>query len=385
MENNIKFKKLVDFIKGCFNTKEFIPLHAPVIVGNERKYVLETIDSTFVSSVGQYVTKFENEIQNYTGSKYAIAVVNGTSALHASLLVLDVKDGDEVLTQALTFVATSNAINYTKARCVFIDVDRETMGLSPKALLNFLESEVYMDSGVPRNKATGARIAACLPMHSFGFPCEIDRIVDICNRYNIPVLEDAAESLGSKYKGRHTGTFGKIGVFSFNGNKTITTGGGGVIVTDDDELGKKLRHITTTAKLSHPWEYFHDMLGYNYRMPNINAALGCAQLEQLEKFVLLKRELADKYYNFCLDIGLKFKVESNDSRSNYWLMCLICDNEEEKQALLSYTNSMNIMTRPAWKLMSELPMYSNCQTDELTNSKWLAERIVNIPSSVISH
>ncbi|MBO6651935.1 MAG: LegC family aminotransferase [Balneola sp.] len=377
------FKETVAFIRKQFNAPEaFIPLHEPRFVGKEKEYVMDAIDSTFVSSVGAYVDKFENELALKTGAKYAVATSNGTSALHIALLMAGVKPNDEVITQPLTFVATANAITYANANCIFLDVDRDTMGLSPTKLRVFLESNAEVRDGEAYNKKTGAKLAACMPMHTFGFPCRIDEIVDICDEFNIPVVEDAAESLGSSYKGKHTGTFGKLGVYSFNGNKTITCGGGGAIVTDDKKLAKLAKHITTTAKVSHTWEYKHDMIGYNYRMPNLNAALACAQLEQLDAYVKNKRELALIYSEFFKEKSFDFAIEGPDSYANYWLMAVVLKDGEQRNDFLKFTNEQNVMTRPIWRLMHTLEMFKNCQVEDVTNAEWLEERVVNIPSSV---
>jgi perosamine synthetase len=377
------FKETVEFIREQFNTPEaFIPLHEPLFVGNEKKYVMDAINSTFVSSVGAYVDKFENILAQQTGAKYAIATNNGTSALHIALLMAGVKPNDEVITQPLTFVATANAISYTNAKCVFLDVDIDTMGLSPVKLRTFLEDNAELRDGVAYNKKTGAKLAACMPMHTFGFPCRIDEIVIICDEFNIPVVEDAAESLGSTYKGKHTGTFGKLGAYSFNGNKTITCGGGGAIVTDDEKLARLAKHITTTAKVPHQWEFEHDMVGYNYRMPNLNAALACAQLEQLNVYVKNKRELALIYADFFKDKKFDFVLEGPDSNSNYWMMAIILKDAQQRNDFLDFTNKKKVMTRPIWRLMHTLEMFKDCQVEDLVNAEWLEERVVNIPSSV---
>jgi len=377
------FKETVEFIREQFNTPEaFIPLHEPLFVGNEKKYVMDAINSTFVSSVGAYVDKFEDIVAQKTGAKYAIATNNGTSALHIALLMAGVKPNDEVITQPLTFVATANAISYTNAKCVFLDVDRDTMGLSPTKLRAFLEVNAELRDGVAYNKKTGAKLAACMPMHTFGFPCRIDEIVIICDEFNIPVVEDAAESLGSTYKGKHTGTFGKLGAYSFNGNKTITCGGGGAIVTDDEKIARLAKHITTTAKVPHQWEFEHDMVGYNYRMPNLNAALACAQLEQLNVYVKNKRELALIYADFFKDKTFDFVLEGPDSSSNYWMMAIILKDAQQRNDFLEFTNKKKVMTRPIWRLMHKLEMFKDCQVEDLVNAEWLEERVVNIPSSV---
>lgn len=377
-------QKIVDFIKEIFKTDGFIPLHEPRFIGNEKKYLNDCIDSTFVSSVGKYVDTFETEFAKYVGSKYAIATVNGTAALHIALLLSDVKNGDEVITQPLTFIATVNAISYCGARPIFVDVDLDTMGLSPLSMKKFLEENCEIKNNRCINKTTKNIIKACVPMHTFGHPCKIDEIKNICDEWFIALVEDSAESVGSQLKGKHTGTFGKFGVFSFNGNKIITSGGGGVIVTDNEILAKKAKHITTTAKIPHPYEYVHDEIGYNYRLPNINAALLVAQLEQLDTFIDKKRVLAKIYDEFfSKENGIKFIKESNNARSNYWLQAILLPNSIARDEFLEFTNTNGVMTRPIWKLMSELDMYKNCQKTSLDNAKYLEERVVNIPSSVI--
>lgn len=379
-----KYAEIVQFIRELYNTPEgFIPLHEPRFMGNEKKYLAECIDSTFVSSVGKFVGRFENMVADYTGANYAVATVNGTAALHIALLLSDVKPDDEVITQALTFVATANAISYTGALPIFIDVDKDTMGLSPLALQQFLEKNCELRNGECINLTTNNRVKACVPMHTFGHSCRIDEIAEICKRYNIDLIEDAAESLGSYYKGKHTGTFGKFGTLSFNGNKTITTGGGGMLLTNNEKLAKKAKHITTTAKVPHKWEFIHDITGYNYRLTNLAAALGCAQMEQLPSIIEKKRELADKYKPFFQSLNLNFVTEPINSKSNYWLNTLILDNEVERNCFLEYLNNQNVMSRPIWQLMNRLKMFENSQSDELTNTNWLVERVVNIPSSTI--
>lgn len=377
-----EIKSIVDFIQDQFNTKEFIPLHEPRFRGNEKQYVLDTIDSTFVSSVGAYVDRFEEMMQEITGTEKAIAIVNGTSALQVALRLAGVSTGDEVITQALTFVATANAIAYNGAAPIFLDVDLDTMGLSPKAVELFLDEYGELREDGCYNKLTGKKIAACLPMHTFGFPIHLDELILICAKWNIPIVEDAAESLGSKYKGKQTGSFGKLGVFSFNGNKTVTCGGGGAIVTNDIDMGINAKYLTTTAKRPHPYEFYHDELGYNFRMPNLNAALACAQLEQLSTMLANKRELASFYKEFFEKKGIKFRTELPNCKANYWLMCVELENKEEREFFLKETNANKVMTRPIWQLMYRLPMYAMCQKDQQKNAEFLEERIVNIPSSV---
>ena len=375
-------QKIIDFIKQTFNTKEFIPLHEPKFIGNEKKYLNECIDSTFVSSVGKYVDRFEKEFASFVGAKYAIATVNGTAALHISLILANVKKDDEVITQPLTFIATCNAISYIGAKPVFVDVDLDTMGLSPKSLKNFLEANCEVVNNQCINKTTKKIIKACVPMHTFGHPCKIEEINEICEKWHIALVEDAAESLGSFYKDKHTGTFGKVGAFSFNGNKIITSGGGGVIVTDDEALAKRAKHITTTAKIQHPYEYVHDEIAYNYRLPNINAALLVAQMENLDRFLESKRELASTYEKFFKTSNIDFIKEPKDSKSNYWLQAILLNDLKQRDEFLEFTNKNGVMTRPIWRLMNELEMYKYCQKDELKNAKYLEERVVNIPSSV---
>lgn len=375
-------QNIVDFIKTTFNTDSFIPLHEPRFIGNEKKYLNECIDSTFVSSVGKFVDQFEQEFASYVGSKYAIATVNGTSALHIGLTLAGVENNTEVITQPLTFIATANAISYCQAKPIFIDVDRDTLGMSPLALKRFLENHCELKDSQCINKSTGKIIKACIPMHTFGHPCRIDEIKCMCDEWNIALVEDSAESLGSIYKGKHTGTFGQVGAFSFNGNKIITSGGGGVIVTDDEILAKRAKHITTTAKIPHPYEYVHDEIGYNYRLPNINAALLVAQMENLEKFLELKRELSEIYNQFFNNINIDFIQEITNAQSNYWLQAVVLKDKEQRDEFLKFTNQAGVMTRPIWKLMNKLTMFKECQHDDLTNAKYLEERVVNIPSSV---
>jgi len=376
------YSNVIDFVKNQFQSKDFIPLHEPNFRGNERKYVLDAIDSTFVSSVGAYVDKFESLMVELSQTKKAVAVVNGTSALQVALRLSGVGTCDEVLTQALTFIATVNAIIYNGASPVFIDVDLDTMGLSPLAVENFLEEFGELRNGICFNKKTNKRIAACMPMHTFGFPVHLDELIRVCNKWNIPVVEDAAESIGSEYKGMSTGGFGKLGVFSFNGNKIVTSGGGGAIVTNDEDLGIKAKHLTTTAKIPHAYEYVHDEVGYNFRMPNLNAALACAQLEQLDGFIENKRTLASEYSSYFKSIGIKFRTELPNTKANYWLMCVELGDKIERDQFLKSTNNAKVMTRPIWQLIFRSPMYALFQKDEQKNAMFLEDRIVNIPSSV---
>jgi perosamine synthetase len=377
------YSDIVKFIKSQFPDQDFIPLHAPVFRGNEKTYLLDTIDSTFVSSVGAYVNKFEDMMCQITGAKYAVAIVNGTNALHMGLLLADVSAGDEVISQSLTFIATCNAISYTNAHPVFLDVEKDTMGLSPYSLKQFLEKNAELrNDGYTYNKNSGKRIKACVPMHTFGLPCRIDLISEICESWNITLVEDAAESLGSYYKGVHTGITGQIGVFSFNGNKTVTCGGGGALITNDPEIARRAKHLTTQAKVPHKWAFVHDEIGFNYRMPNLNAALACAQLEQLNGFVENKRELALNYQSYFNDQKISFVAEIAEAKANYWLNAILFDNLDQREAFLEYTNENGVMTRPVWELMHRLPMFADAEKSDLSNSEWLADRLVNIPSSV---
>lgn len=378
-----KINQTISFIQNQFNTRDSIPLHAPSFGGNEKKYVLETINSTFVSSVGAFVDKFEDMMVSLTSTKKAVAVVNGTAGIQVALRLVGVQNGDEVITQALTFVATANAITYNGASPIFLDVDLDTMGLSPRAVENFLNQRAELRDNGCYNKSTSNKISACLPMHTFGFPVHLDELKKVCDAWKIPIVEDAAESLGSEYKRQPTGSIGDIGVFSFNGNKIVTSGGGGVLVTNNESLGVKGKYLTTTAKVPHAYEFYHDELGYNFRMPNLNAALACAQLEQLGSFLHKKRELAIAYQSFFEEAGIKFRIENHDTKANYWLMCVELENQKERDLFLKETNENLVTTRPIWQLMYRLPMYINCQRDEQTNAQFLEERIVNIPSSVI--
>ena len=378
------FEEIISFIRKTYQTKEFIHLHEPRFIGNEKKYLNECIDSTYVSSVGSYVNEFEEIVADLSGVKYAVATSNGTSALHVGLKILGVDESSEVITQSLTFIATANAISYCNASPIFVDVDKDTLGLSPIKLKEFLdEHAVLNDNGDCINKSSRKIIKACVPMHTFGHPCRIDEIIEVCDSYNIAVLEDCAESLGSYYKEKHTGSFGKIGIFSFNGNKIITTGAGGMLVSNDQHIAKKAKHITTTAKVPHPYEFIHDELGYNYRLPNIAAALGLAQMEKLQVFLKSKRELANRYEAFFSDKNVDFISEPNNSRSNYWLNSIILKDRETRDSFLDYSNSKGVMTRPIWKLMNKIEMYKNAQTSNLENSEWLEDRVVNISSSVL--
>lgn len=377
------YNRVVDFIRQTFHKPEgTVFLHEPCFVGNEKKYLNECIDTTFVSSVGKFVERFEEMVAEYTGAKRAVVCVNGTNALHMAMLLVGVEQGDEVITQPLTFIATANAISYIGAHAVFLDVDKDTMGLSPVKMREWLRENAEVQNNECYNKMSGRRIKACVPMHTFGHPVHLDELVELCVEYHIELVEDAAESLGSFYKGRHTGTFGKVGAISFNGNKTITTGGGGILLFQDEELAKFAKHLTTQAKVPHRWEFVHDHIGYNYRMPNINAALGCAQMEHLQEFVDNKRDLANLYAKFFRNTDITFFTEPVDCKSNYWLNVVLMKDKATRDQFLEATNDAGVMTRPVWQLMNRLPMFDKCQCGDLSNAKWLEERVVNIPSSV---
>ena len=377
------FNDFIDFVRELYGKKNFIPLHEPKFIGNEKKYLAQCIDTTFVSSAGKFVDQLEEKIANYVGTNYAIATTNGTSALHTSLILAGVDKDHEVITQPLNFVASSNAISYCNAKPIFIDVDMDTMGLSPDALRLFLENNTTIKNKQCINNKTKKVIKACIPMHTYGHPCKIDQIKKILDKYFIFLIEDSAESLGSLYKDKQTGTFGHLGVISFNGNKIITAGGGGCIVTNDEVLAKKAKHLTTTAKLPHKWDFNHDMIGYNYRMPNLNAALLLAQFENLDNFISNKRKLADNYEVFFSGSEYNFYKEPKCSKSNYWLNTILLKNKQQRDEFLEETNSNDVMTRPVWRLMNELEIFKDCQCSDLTNAKYLEERIVNIPSSVL--
>jgi len=377
------YSDIVDFIRTVFNEpKEVIPLHAPCFTGNEKNYLCECIDSTYVSSVGKFVDRFEEMVSNYTGAKKAVVCVNGTNALYLALILAGVESGDEVITQPLTFIATVNAISYCGAQPVFIDVDKDTMGLSPIKMKEWLKENAEIKNKTCYNKSSKKRIKACVPMHTFGHPVHLNELIDVCKEYHIELVEDAAESLGSFYKGKHTGSFGKIGILSFNGNKTVTTGGGGMLLFNNEELAVHAKHLTTQAKIPHRWEFVHDEIGYNYRMPNINAALGCAQIEKINEFIANKRKLAQKYLDFFKDKDMDFFIEPKDCSSNYWLNIIILKNREERDNFLAYTNDNGVMTRPVWKLMNKLPMFKDFQCGDLSNAQWFEERVVNLPSSI---
>jgi aminotransferase in exopolysaccharide biosynthesis len=376
-------KQFIEATRDVFQSSEFIPLHAPRFRGNEKKYLQDTIDSTYVSSIGEYVNAVEKHLESYCDVAKAVAVSNGTSGLHAALRVCGVRAGNEVLTQALTFVATANSIAYNGASPVFIDVDLDTMGMSPVALGQFLDHHCERRENGVYNLSTGKRVAAVLPMHTFGFLNRIAEIQQICRLWGLPLVEDAAEALGTFNNNKSAGTFGDCGVFSFNGNKVITAGGGGMVVSNNVQIGSQLKHVTTTAKVAHPYEYHHDELGFNYRMPNLNAALLLAQLEQLDEILESKRRLFAEYRRIAQDLNLSLMEppESTTSNWNHWLMALQFDSLEQRDECLMKTNAAGVMTRPIWSLMYKLPMYSDCMRDDQRNAQFLEERIVNIPSN----
>lgn len=376
---------IVDAIRGALPAAgSQISLHEPKFAGNEWVYVKECLDTGWVSSVGKFVDRFEEDLAAYTGARRAVVVVNGTAALHICLKLAGVEDRDEVIVPALTFVATANAVTCCGAIPHFVDSEERTLGLDPVALGKYLEKIACIKINGCFNKITGRRIKAVVPMHTYGHPVDLDSLVKVCTRFSLELIEDAAESLGSFYKGRHTGNYGRLSALSFNGNKVITAGGGGAILTNDEELGSLAKHLTTTAKLPHRWHFFHDMIGYNYRLPNINAALGCAQLEELPGFLVQKRVLAQRYRQALSGVkGVRFFNEPDFAKSNYWLNALLLDetNAGDRDALLAATNEAGIMTRPAWILLHKLPMFAQCPRMELTVSESLERRLVNIPSS----
>ncbi len=378
----MKARNFNSLIRSIAKSQDIIGLHPPLFIGNEKRFINETIDSNYVSSVGKFVDKFEKSISSLTTSKYSIATVNGTSALQIALILGNVKQGDEVLTQALSFVATSNAISYLKAKPVFIDVDIDTMGMSPSALESFLEEFGEKRETGTYNKLTGSKISACLPMHTFGFMCRIDEIKKICLKWKINLIEDSAEALGSQYKLKYSGTFGLLSAYSFNGNKIITSGGGGCITTQDEELFKRAKHITTTAKISGNYEYIHDEVGYNFRMPNINAALACAQLESFQDIIKNKKKLYEFYAEELPSIGIELASIPKETTWNYWLIPIILETKKDRDLFLEQTNKDKILTRPIWRLLYKLPMYSECQRDSQKNALLLESKIVNIPSNV---
>jgi aminotransferase in exopolysaccharide biosynthesis len=376
-------QSIVDVIRQRYGAEGFVPLHAPVFRGNEKRYLADCIDSTFVSSVGAYVDRFEQMMRDYTGAAHAVAVVNGTAALHMCLILTGVEPGDEVITQPLTFVATCNAIAHQRAHPVFVDVESSALGMSPVALRRFLEAHAERRGDALVNRRTGRRIAAVMPMHVFGLPSHIEEIASICREWSLPLVEDAAEALGSRIGERHAGREGIVAAFSFNGNKTVTCGGGGCIITDDETIAKRAKYLTTTAKRPHRWEFFHDEVAYNYRLPNLNAALACAQLEQLDAFIDDKRETAAYYGEALRALNVPFITERPGTRSNYWLNAIVLDNRQQRDRFLELSNSQDVMTRPAWVLMHKLPPFAGAFHDPLPTAEFFEDRLVNLPSSVI--
>ncbi|EPT6081208.1 LegC family aminotransferase [Escherichia coli] len=376
----MNIKSIIEFVRDVYKTDEFIPLHAPVFNGNEKKYVLDTLDSTFVSSVGKYVDDFERKMESYTGTARAVATVNGTAALSAALYLAGVKRGDLVITQALTFIATCNALYHLGAEPVFTDVSPVSMGLCPVALDNWLSENTELTEKGCVHRKTRQVVRAVVPMHTFGHPVELDELITVCQKWHIVLVEDAAESLGSFYKGKHTGTLGDYGALSFNGNKIITTGGGGMVLCRSSEAGVRAKHVTTTAKVPHPYEFYHDEPGFNYRMPNLNAALGCGQMERLDSFLKQKRELAQRYEAFFAGSEFRFVKEPEYAQSNFWLNAIICENMDARDAMLVQMNEAKVMVRPIWKLMHRLPMFEHAMRDDLKNSEQIEARLINIPS-----
>ncbi|HEH5341975.1 TPA: aminotransferase LegC [Campylobacter coli] len=376
------FEKEISFIKSLFN-KENIALHEPCFIGNEKKYLLECIDSGFVSSVGEFVTRFEEALKEKTKARFVIATNTGTAALHIALLANGIDENCEVITQSISFVATANAIAYTGAKPVFLDIDENTLSLSPKALEHFLENQTYQKDNLSYNKTTHKLIKACVIMHTFGLSAHIKAIKELCEKYHILLIEDAAEALGSTYENKALGTFGKCGILSFNGNKIITGGCGGAILSDDENLAKLARHLSTTAKIPHPYEYDHDRIAYNYRLCNINAAILFAGLENLEPFLENKRELAKIYKDFFKNHDkCEFIDEKSNEKSNFWLNTLLFKDENLRNIFLEECLKNNIFVRPVWKSLPSLKAFQNCQSDELINTKKLEKRLINLPSSV---
>ena len=375
------YDSFIRFVRELYQTNEDIQLHVPVLTDGDKTAVCDVIDSTFVSSVSAYVGKFEQRLCDFTRSPYAVSVVNGTAGLHLALHLSGVKRDTEVITQSFSFVATGNAVLYTGATPVFVDISSDTLGMSPTALSNFLEEHAESREDGTYNKLTGRCIRACVPMHTFGHPCEIDKIIDICKQWRIVVIEDAAEALGSFYNNIHCGCFAKQGVLSFNGNKTITTGGGGAILLDSSIAAERSRHLSTTAKKPHAWEFVHDRLGFNYRLPGLNAALGYSQMDSLEGLLKEKRRIALSYKEWANDNGFDFVTEPRNAQSNFWLNTLLMENKQQRDAFLKYTNQRGIMTRPPWNPLHTLPCFAKCVCGDLTITRDLADRAVNVPSS----
>lgn len=376
------FSHITDYIKSLYPEMNPVLLHCPQFLGNEKKYLAECIDTKFVSYVSHFVTDMEERIKTLTGAKHAVAMVSGTEALHMAIAAAGIKAGEETISQPLTFAATSAVIVNCGAIPVYVDVDRDTMGMSPASLRAFLETNTKQEGGRCVNKNSGRVISACVPMHTFGHPCRIDEIRAICDEHRITLIEDAAESVGSFYKGKHTGTFGKVGILSFNGNKTLTTGGGGMLITDDEELAARAKYLSTTAKEPTKWGYFHKEAGWNLRMPGVNAAIGAAQLEYFDKIIENKRETASMYQKFFAELGIPCVREPENCRANYWLNAILLKDREEREAFLEYTNTNGVQTRPIWTLMYKMPPYASAERTETPNAEWLEDHLVNIPSSV---
>ena len=379
------FSQFTQFVRTLYQSDDFIPLHAPIFSGNEKQYLTDAIESTFVSSVSNYVEQFERMIRDQTGAKFVVATMNGTAALHIALHSLGVKANEEVITQAFSFIGTVNAISYCGASPLFIDISPESLGLDSDALEKFLDASAVQKNDGTYNKHSGKKISACVPMHTFGHPLDIEGIISICQQWNIPVVEDAAEALGSFRGKRHCGTFGNCGVLSFNGNKVVTTGGGGAVISDDEILSNRIRHLTTTAKVKHRWEFQHDEIGFNYRMPGINAALGCAQFESLPGYLTDKRQVAKAYQDWAAETGVNFVKEPTNTHSNYWLNAFELESKQQRDEFLTFTNDAGVMTRPPWNLLCDLPMYKNAICgNSLPVSREKVDRLVNIPSSMRS-
>jgi len=375
-------QKITTFIESFYSHQTPVFLHCPEFLGNEKKYLAECIDTKYVSYIGRFVSDMEDKIREITGVRYAVALVNGTAALHMLLLAIGIKADDEVITQSLSFAATAAAIVHAQGTPVFVDIEQSTLGMSPESLKSFLMENAEVKDGKCFNKKTKKQIKAVIPMHTFGHPVRIEEIQKICDEYSLLHIEDAAESLGSFYKGKHTGTFGKAGILSFNGNKLITTGGGGMIITDDEALADRVRYLSTTAKRNHPWEFYHDDVGYNFRMPSLNAAIGLAQLEYFDSTLENKRETAHLYENFFEALDIKFITEPNNTKSNYWLNAILFDNRKQRDEFLAYSNKHGVQTRPAWTLLHTLPPYRHCQHTDMSNAEYIVDRLVNIPSSI---
>jgi aminotransferase in exopolysaccharide biosynthesis len=375
-------KNIVTYIKTLYPKQNPVLLHCPEFLGNEKKYLAECIDTKYVSYVGHFVADMENKIKEITGAQYAVAMVNGTAALHILLLAVGIQPGDEIITQSLSFAATAAAIVHANGTPVFVDVERDTLGISPESLKNFLLKNTEIKNGICINRKTGKHIKAVIPMHTFGHPVKVDAIQKICEEYSLMMIEDAAESLGSFYQGKHTGTFGKAAILSFNGNKLVTTGGGGMVITDDEAIANRVRYISTTAKRPHRWEFYHDEVGYNLRMPSVNAAIGLAQLEYFGMILANKRETARLYQQFFDSINIKYIKEPEYARSNYWLNAIVFDNKKQRGEFLEYSNDNGVQTRPAWTLLHTLPPYQHCQHTDTPNAEYFADCLVNIPSSV---